>query len=71
MNTKAPFAESVASATISAIKNVAASSGPSQIMTSTTKNAALNASSSLSNNGMELANAAAYIGPCSSSNEAL
>ncbi|KAM7355730.1 uncharacterized protein ACRADG_001698 isoform 2-T5 [Cochliomyia hominivorax] len=66
---KPPYAESVASATISAIKNVAASSGTNQNMTSKT-NAAI-ASTSTSNTGMDLANAAAYIGPCSSSNEAL
>ncbi|XP_046807455.1 uncharacterized protein LOC111677099 isoform X2 [Lucilia cuprina] len=68
--TKPPYAESVASATISAIKNVAASSGTNQNMTSTT-NAAAIASTSTSATGMDLASAAAYIGPCSSSNEAL
>lgn len=68
-----PFAESVAAATISAIKRVAAPSGTNLITssTTTTNNNNANAATSSTVSGMDLANAAAYIGPCSSSNEAL
>lgn len=67
--------ESVASATISAIRNVAVSTGTNPKLASTTTNTSVNAGASsaavAASITTDMANAAAYIGPCSSSTEAL